>query len=182
MAPAPVIRPICQEFGVPDGRTLSVLKDIARKSPVIIMMTMSIGVNRACPVMSRPMASRSTCAIFLIVDPEGIAQNALERDPTHFDSGDDAAKPGPPFSTTPAADLATSVAVDTAMPICGLTQCWSIVGAIAAHTDRMPTLLKRLHQIVFSFRKNASEYRKVFRLDALGKWSGGQTAPSRPTA
>ena len=62
--PALVIRPICQEFGIVDGRTLSVVSDIARKSPVIITMTMSMGVNTACPVMTRPTASTSTWNIF----------------------------------------------------------------------------------------------------------------------
>ena len=37
---------IRQEFGIDEGRTLSVVDDIARKSPVIIEMTMSVGVNR----------------------------------------------------------------------------------------------------------------------------------------
>jgi len=60
ITPAPVILPICQEFGVFEGRTLSVVKDMARKSPVIITMTISIGVGTACPVITRPTAGRST--------------------------------------------------------------------------------------------------------------------------
>lgn len=32
MTPAAVIRPICQEFGVFEGRTVSVVSDMARKS------------------------------------------------------------------------------------------------------------------------------------------------------
>ena len=65
MIAPPVILPISHEFGFPDGRTLSVVSDIARKSPVIITMTMSIGVRTAWPVMTRPIASKSTCTIFL---------------------------------------------------------------------------------------------------------------------
>jgi hypothetical protein len=68
MALAIVIPPILHEFGVVDGRTLSVVNDIARKSPVIITMTMSIGVNTACPVITRPIANRSTCVNFAMVD------------------------------------------------------------------------------------------------------------------
>jgi hypothetical protein len=36
MVPAIVILPTCQVFGIGDGRTLSVVNDMARKSPVII--------------------------------------------------------------------------------------------------------------------------------------------------
>jgi len=67
-APATVILPICQELGVVDGRTRSVVKDMARKSLVVITMTMSIGVNTACPVIIRPIANKSTCPILLMVD------------------------------------------------------------------------------------------------------------------
>ena len=68
MALAIVILPILHALGIVDGRTRSVVNDIARKSPVIITMTMSIGVNTACPVITRPMANRSTCVIFAMVD------------------------------------------------------------------------------------------------------------------
>ena len=64
MVPAIVILPTCQEFGIGDARTLSVVNDMARKSPVIITMTISIGVKTACPVMTRPIARKSTCTIF----------------------------------------------------------------------------------------------------------------------
>ena len=52
---------IRQEFGLDEGRTLSVVEDIARKSPVIIEMTMSIGVRIACLVKIRPKPRKSTC-------------------------------------------------------------------------------------------------------------------------
>ena len=50
-----------QEFGFDEGRTLSVVEDIARKSPVIIEMTISIGVKIACLVNIRPNPINSTC-------------------------------------------------------------------------------------------------------------------------
>jgi len=65
VTPAIVILPTCQEFGIGDGRTLSVVNAMAKKSPVIIAMTISMGVKTACPVMTRPIASKSTCTIFL---------------------------------------------------------------------------------------------------------------------
>jgi hypothetical protein len=68
IAPAIVIRAILQEFGIVDGRTLSVVNDIARKSPVIITITISMGVKTACPVISSPIASKSTCTFFLITE------------------------------------------------------------------------------------------------------------------
>ena len=39
MTPDVVKRPMRQAFGIGDGRTLSVVKDMERKSPVIITMT-----------------------------------------------------------------------------------------------------------------------------------------------
>jgi hypothetical protein len=66
--PALVILPICQELGVFDGRTLSVASDIARKSPVTITITISMGVRTACPVMTRPINNRSTCRSFFITE------------------------------------------------------------------------------------------------------------------
>jgi hypothetical protein len=45
-----------------------VLNDIARKSPVIITMTISMGVSTACPVITSPIASSKTCTIFLMTE------------------------------------------------------------------------------------------------------------------
>ena len=56
----PVILSICHEFGVTEGLTRSVVKDIDRKSPVIITMTISKGVKMAWPVITSPTASSST--------------------------------------------------------------------------------------------------------------------------
>ena len=39
-----------------------------RKSPVIMMMTISIGVRIACPVIISPAAKKSTCTIFLVTE------------------------------------------------------------------------------------------------------------------
>jgi len=68
ITPAAVIRPIFQEFGIVDGCTLSVVSDIVRKSPVTIKRIISIGVKTACPVITRPTASRSTCNIFFMTE------------------------------------------------------------------------------------------------------------------
>ena len=68
ITPAAVILPICQEFGIFDGRTLSVVSDMARKSPVIMTTTMSMGVRTACPVITSPTAKTSTCRIFFITE------------------------------------------------------------------------------------------------------------------
>ena len=51
-----------------DGRTLSVVNDMPRKSPVIMIRTISKGVRIAWPVMSRPIARNSTCTIFLVIE------------------------------------------------------------------------------------------------------------------
>src|SRR6202034_2479112 len=56
--------------------------------------------------------------------------------------------------TIPAADLATSVAVETAIPICA----WRSAGASFAPSPHIPTvcrLLKFLNQAVLVFRQNA---------------------------
>jgi hypothetical protein len=45
--PASVRSPIFQVFGFDEGTTLSVVDDIARKSPVIIEITTSIGIKMA---------------------------------------------------------------------------------------------------------------------------------------
>ena len=66
--PAIVNLPIRQALGSGEGRTLSVVNDIPRKSPVIMMMTISIGVRIACPVMSRPTARNITWTTFLVTE------------------------------------------------------------------------------------------------------------------
>jgi retron-type reverse transcriptase len=47
---------------------LSVVRDIPRKSPVIMMTTISNGVRIACPVMIRPTARKSTWTIFFVME------------------------------------------------------------------------------------------------------------------
>ena len=42
--------------------------DIPRKSPVIMMRTISNGVRIACPVITRPTARKSTCTVFLVIE------------------------------------------------------------------------------------------------------------------
>ena len=72
------------------------------------------------------------------------------------------ARPGS-VSTMPAADLATSVAVETAIPDLRLAQRRRVVGAVAAHADGVAALLKRLDELVFVLRKNAGEDREMLR-------------------
>ena len=66
--PAMVRFPMRQAFGIGDGRTLSVVVDMPRKSPAIMIRTISNGVRIACPVMNRPTARNSTWTIFLVID------------------------------------------------------------------------------------------------------------------
>ena len=66
--PAIVNSPIRQALGIGDGRTLSVVKDMPRRSPVSMIMTINMGVRIACPVMTRPTARKSTCTIFLVTE------------------------------------------------------------------------------------------------------------------
>ena len=60
VTPAVARLPIRHAFGIGDGRTLFVVNDMARKSPAIITMTISNGVNIACPVIKRPTIKKST--------------------------------------------------------------------------------------------------------------------------
>ena len=55
-----------------------------------------------------------------------------------------------------------------------------VIGAIAAHPYCMPALLEGFDKIILAFRQNACEYREIFRLDALGKFSGRANRPGQP--
>ncbi len=136
---------------------------MAKKSPVIITMTISMGVKTACPVMTKPIASKSTCTIFFENGIQRVGKNALKRDPAFFYGGDDAAKSSLRQYNTSCrfGDIGCGRYGDA--HLC-LTQRGCIVGAIAAHPDRMPALLERLDEVKFSFRKNACEYREVLWL------------------
>ena len=57
-----------QALGLGDGTTLSVVDDMDRKSPVIIEMTISIGVRMACPVMTSPIAKNNTWRVLAMID------------------------------------------------------------------------------------------------------------------
>ena len=67
VTPAIVNLPMRHAFGIGDGRTLSVVNDIERKSPVTITMTISSGVRIAWPVMIRPAIRNITVTIFLMM-------------------------------------------------------------------------------------------------------------------
>src|SRR5579862_613721 len=91
--------------------------------------------------------------------------------------------PSPGFvNTMPAADFATLVAVDTAIPICA----WRRAGVSLAPSPHMPTnvaiLLECLDEVVFSFRKNARENRKILWAHLGGDWPWRTYFPSSPTA
>ena len=66
--PASVRAPTCQTLGFGEGFTLSVVKAMPRKSQVIMMTTISIGVRIACPVITSPAARKTTCTIFLVTE------------------------------------------------------------------------------------------------------------------
>jgi hypothetical protein len=87
---------------VGDGRTLSVVNDMPRKSPVIMMITVSRGVRIACPVMVRPKAKKKHLDDYLGEGVQRVGQYALKRHSPFFDRGDDPARPGS-VNTMPAA-------------------------------------------------------------------------------
>ena len=78
MTPAIVKLPMRHAFGIGDGRTLSVVNAMARKSPAIMISTISNGVRIACPVMIRP--TPGTAPSRLLGDRvQRIGLDALER-------------------------------------------------------------------------------------------------------
>ena len=85
-------------------------------------------------------------------------------------------------STMPAADLATSVAVDTAIPICA----WRSAGASLAPSPHIPTMWplfwNALTRSYFPSGRTPAKTAKSSECTASGMGPGGQTAPSRPTA
>src|SRR3984885_10633376 len=78
------------------------------------------------------------------------------------------ASPGS-VSTMPAADLATSVAVETAIP---LAQCRRIIGSVAAHADGVTAFLKGFDEFVLVLRQDAGEDRELLRVDSVGDRAG----------
>jgi pyruvate/2-oxoacid:ferredoxin oxidoreductase beta subunit len=64
-APATVRLPTRQTFGCGEGVTLSVVRDMARKSPTSINTTMSVGVSTGCRVTISPTTSSMTTTSFL---------------------------------------------------------------------------------------------------------------------
>src|ERR1700683_784687 len=67
-APAMVRLPTRHALGVVEGRTLSVVRLMPRKSPVIMIMTLSIGVRIARPVMIKPAPRKRTWTIFFVTE------------------------------------------------------------------------------------------------------------------
>src|ERR1019366_2896335 len=78
-------------------------------------------------------------------------------------------------STIPAADFATSVAVDTATPICA----WrgSIVRTVSAHSNRVTAPLERLHQVILSLGKDTGEDGELLGTHIVRKWARGTDRP-----
>jgi hypothetical protein len=66
--PTIVKTPIRQTLGVGDRLTLSVVKDMPRRSPVSMIITINIGVKIARPVITRPTARNITCTVFLVTE------------------------------------------------------------------------------------------------------------------
>jgi hypothetical protein len=93
------------------------------------------------------------CLKYLLLNRvERVGENALKGDSYLLLTA--ATIPPSPASvnTTPAADLATSVAVETAMPICAWRRRRRVVGPVAAHANAVPVLLERFDEIELSFR------------------------------
>ena len=82
----------------------------------------------------------------------------------------------------PAADLATSVAVETAMPICA----WRSAGASLAPSPHMPTVWppfwNALTSLYLSSGRTPAKTANCSGWTLSGIGPGGQTAPSSPTA
>src|ERR1700677_765280 len=91
------------------------------------------------------------------------------------------ASPGS-VNTMPAADLATSVAVETAMPICA----WRSAGASLAPSPHIPTLWppfwNDLTSLYLSSGRTPAKTANCSGWTASGIGPGGQMAPSSPTA
>ena len=85
-------------------------------------------------------------------------------------------------STMPAADLATSVAVETAMPICA----WRSAGASLAPSPHMPTVWppfwNALTRLYLSSGRTPAKTANCSGWTLSGIAPGGQMAPSSPTA
>jgi hypothetical protein len=148
-----------QAFGIFDGRTLSVVDDIARKSPVIIERTTSIGVRIDSEKENLPR---------LVNDgSQRIGEDALERHPALAHGRNDAAQSwrgqhdaGRRFGNVSCRRYGYS---NLRLP-----QCRSIVGAVAAHANNMAGLLIEFHQPIFVFGQDAGKDRKVPRAGTLG--------------
>jgi len=95
-----------------------------------------------------------------------IVENALEGGPAFFHCGDNSAKPslGQYHASRGFSDIGCCRHSDAYLR---LAQRRCVIGAIAAHSDRMPVLLECFDQIEFSFRKDACEYREVFGFNAV---------------
>ena len=82
----------------------------------------------------------------------------------------------------PAADLATSVAVETAIPICA----WRSAGASLAPSPHMPTVWppfwNALTSLYLSSGRTPAKTANCSGWTPSGIGPGGQTAPSSPTA
>src|ERR1700734_3139824 len=74
-------------------------------------------------------------------------------------------------STIPAADLATSVAVETAIPICA---CRSAGASLAPspHMDDMTAVLKRFNEFVLILRQYAGEDCELLGVEGIGDRPG----------
>ncbi len=76
-----------------EGRTLSVARDMERKSPVIMMITISIGGEDGLSCHQQANREQKNLRHLLCSGAQGIAEYALKRSSTHLYGGNNAAKP-----------------------------------------------------------------------------------------
>ena len=160
--PAIVRLPMRQAFGVGDGRTLSVVNDMPRKSPVIMMMTIS--KRRQDRVPGHDQADRQEQHLHDLLGDgvQRIGQDALERHAAFLDRGDDAGESGlgQHHAGGRFGDVGRGRDRDADLR---LAQRRRVVGAVAAHADGVAALLERLDELVLVLRKNAGEDREIAR-------------------
>lgn len=115
--PAVLKLPMRHEFGAADGRTLSVVKDMEREITGDHHNHHQQRSQDRLPGHDQAHDQEQHRHDLLDDGVERVRLDALERNSPFLHRSDDAGDPAS-VSTIPAADLATSVAVETAMPIC----------------------------------------------------------------
>ena len=171
ITPAIVRLPICHAFGAADGRTLSVVSDMPRKSPVIMIKTIS--KRRQDRMAGHEQADRQKQHLhgFLGDGVQRVAEDALKRNSPFSDRSDDAGEPGlgQHHAGRRFGDVSRGRDGD---PHLGLAQCRRIIGAVAAHADRVAALLECFDEFVLVLRQDAGEDRELLGMDGVGDRPG----------